>query len=150
MPAPSRRGARAAAPSHLRSVAPVPHVVIHTRRFAPPLRELRHVDLPAQVAISTRNRKVAAALAFTLGWAGAHKVYLMRPEQALLSVLFCWTLIPALLAIAEGVTYLMMSDAEFARDYDVTRSWLCRLARAVFRQPTRPARGYEFKPYVPW
>ena len=34
--------------------------------------------------------------------------------------------------------------------YDVTRSWLCRVGRVVFRKPTRPARGYEFKPYVPW
>jgi TM2 domain-containing membrane protein YozV len=129
---------------------PVPYVTIHTRRFAPPLRELRHVDLPPQVPIPSRNRRIAAALALTFGWAGAHKVYLVRPEQALLSLLFCWTLVPALLAIAEGVTYLMMSDREFARDYDVTRSWVCRLARAVFRKPTRPARGYEFKPYTPW
>lgn len=128
----------------------MPHVTIATSRFAPPLRELRHVDLPPTVQIPSRNRKVAALLALAFGWAGAHKVYLMRPEQALLSLLFCWTLVPALFAIAEGATYLMMSDREFARDYDVTRSWLCRLARAVFRKPTRPARGWEFKPYTPW
>jgi TM2 domain-containing membrane protein YozV len=131
----------------------VPHVTIHTRRFAPPLRELRALrreDLPAQVPIRARNRRVAAALALALGWAGGHKLYLMRPEQALLSLLFCWTLVPALLAVAEGVTYLMMTDAEFARDFDATRSWLCRVTRAVFRKPTRPARGYEFGPYVPW
>ena len=129
------------------------HVTIHTRRFAPPLRELRELrraDLPKQVTIPRRHRRVAAVLAFTLGWVGAHKAYLMRPEQALLSLLFCWTLVPALLSIAEGVTYLMMSDEEFARDYDVTRSWLCRAGRVLFRKPTRPARGYEFKPYVPW
>ena len=128
----------------------MPHVVIHTRRFTPPLRELRQVDLPAQVDIPSRNRRLAAALAFSVGWMGGHKLYLMRPEHALLSLLFCWTLVPALLAIAEGVTFMMMTDDEFARDYDVTRSWLCRVARVVFRKPTRPARGYEFKPYVPW
>ena len=132
------------------------HVTIHTRRFAPPLktlrelRELRHVDLPKQVAIPRRRRRVAAALALTLGFVGVHKLYLMRPEQALLSLLFAWTFVPALLAVAEGVTFLMMTDEEFGRDYDATRSWLCRVGRVVFRKPTRPARGYEFKPYVPW
>jgi TM2 domain-containing membrane protein YozV len=131
----------------------VSHVTIHTRRFAPPLRELRElrrVDVPKQVPIPRRHRRRAAALALTLGWAGAHKLYLMRPEQALLSALFCWTLVPALLAVAEGITYLMMTDDEFARDYMSTRSWLCRVGRVVFRKPTRPARGYEFGPYVPW
>ena len=144
------RGSQHRSPPPGRTVS---HVTIHTRRIAPPLRELRglrRADLPSQVPISRRNRKVAAALAFTLGWGGGHKLYLVRPEQALASLLFCWTLVPALLSIAEGVTYLMMTDEEFARDYDVTRSWLCRASRVLFRKPTRPARGYEFKPYVPW
>ena len=132
------------------------HVTIHTRRFAPPLktlrelRQLRTAELPKQVAIPHRRRRLAATLALTLGFVGTHKLYLMRPEQALLSLLFAWTFVPALLAVAEGVTFLMMTDEEFARDYDVTRSWLCRVGRVVFRKPTRPARGYEFKPYVPW
>ena len=128
----------------------MPHVTIARRRFTPALREIRHLDVPGQVAMPVRNRKLAATLAFTLGWIGGHKLYLLRPEQALLSLLFCWTLVPALIGIAEGVTFLMMTDAEFARDYGQTRSWMCRVFGAMCRKPTRPARGYEFKPYTPW
>ena len=127
------------------------HVTLHRRRFSPPpLAELRRLALPPQVRVPGRRRRIAALLAFTTGWAGGHKLYLMRPEQALASLAFCWTLIPALVAIAEGVTFLLMSDEEFARTYTATSSWTCRLWRVVFRQPTRPARGYDFKPYRPW
>ena len=108
------------------------------------------MTLPEQVRVPGRRRRRAALLAFTLGWMGGHKLYLMRFEQALASALFCWTLIPALVAIAEGVTFLLMSDAEFAETYEATRSYTFRLYRVVFRQPTRPARGWEFKPYRPW
>ena len=127
------------------------HVTLHHRRFSPPpLAELRRLELPPQVRVSGRRRRIAALLAFTVGWAGLHKLYLMRFEQALVSFLFCWTLIPALVAIAEGVTFLLMSDAEFTETYEATSSWTCRLWRVVFRQPTRPAKGYEFTPYRPW
>ena len=128
-------------------------VTITRPRFAPPLgqlRRLRGLDLPREVPLPARDRRVAALLALAFGWAGGHKLYLMRFEQALLSLLFCWTLVPLFVGLAEGVAYLLMTDREFARRYDVTRSYACRLVGAMLRASTRPARGWEFKPYRPW
>jgi len=52
-----------------------------------------------------------------LGGLGAHKFYLGRTTQGVLYLLFCWTFIPFLLGIMEGVVYLSMSDASFSAKY---------------------------------
>ncbi len=65
-------------------------------------------------ATSERNRISAAILAFFLGGLGAHKFYLGKPVLGLVYLLFCWTFIPAIVALIEGITYLSISDQEFA------------------------------------
>ena len=64
-----------------------------------------------------RERMVAALLAFLLGGVGAHKFYLGQGGLGVIYLLFCWTFIPALIAMVEGIIYLTMSDAEFAQKY---------------------------------
>ena len=66
---------------------------------------------------SGRNRTVAAVFALLLGGIGIHKFYLGRVGQGILYILFCWTLIPSLIGIIEGVVYLTMSDQEFNTKY---------------------------------
>ena len=68
-------------------------------------------------SLSGRNRTVAAVFALLLGGIGIHKFYLGRIGQGILYILFCWTLIPSLIAIIEGVVYLTMSDQEFNAKY---------------------------------
>ncbi len=64
-----------------------------------------------------KSRIAAGMLAIFLGGFGIHKFYLARPFQGILYVLFCWTLIPALVGFIEGIAYLCMSDTGFARKY---------------------------------
>jgi TM2 domain-containing membrane protein YozV len=72
------------------------------------------------VGASSRNRTSAALFAFFLGGLGAHKFYLGQPGLGILYLLFCWTFIPAIVGLIEGIVYLSMSDASFAARYNGT------------------------------
>jgi len=73
-----------------------PHIVV----FAPP-----------------KSRSVAILLAFFLGGIGIHKFYLNSPGWGLIYLAFCWTFIPLLIAFLEGLSYLIMSDQAFQKEY---------------------------------
>ena len=64
-----------------------------------------------------KSRGLAALLALLLGGIGAHKFYLERPGQGVLYFLLCWTFIPAIVALVEGLSYALMSEAEFQQRY---------------------------------
>lgn len=64
-----------------------------------------------------RNRIAAVIFAILLGSFGIHKFYLGLTGWGILYLLFCWTGIPAIVGIIEGVLMLVMSDEEFARRY---------------------------------
>ena len=49
------------------------------------------------------NKYVYAALAFFLGGLGAHRFYRKQYGKALLYILFCWTGIPGVIGMIEGV-----------------------------------------------
>lgn len=70
-----------------------------------------------QPAGGRKNRVTAILLALCLGGLGAHKFYLGQPALGVIYLLFVWTFIPALIAFAEMLMYLTMSDEEFARRY---------------------------------
>jgi TM2 domain-containing membrane protein YozV/cold shock CspA family protein len=82
---------------------------------------------------SEKNRIVAALLALFLGHWGIHKFYLGKTNAGII-MLACGTvgwllIIPgavnALIAVLEGVIYLIKSDQDFYRDYVVgDRTWL--------------------------
>jgi TM2 domain-containing membrane protein YozV len=67
----------------------------------------------------TKSRAVAILLALFLGGIGAHKFYLNRPGWGVLYLLFCWTLIPAFVALIEMLVYLCTSDTNFQHKYAV-------------------------------
>lgn len=70
------------------------------------------------VKVMGRKSRVAAALlAFFLGGLGVHKFYLGRIGWGFIYLLFCWTLLPALIAFIEFIIYLTMSDQAFAEKY---------------------------------
>lgn len=64
-----------------------------------------------------KSKGTAAILALLLGGIGAHKFYLDQTFQGLLYVVFCWTFIPACLALVEAVVYLTMDDYAFQQKY---------------------------------
>ena len=53
-----------------------------------------------------KNMFIAAILAFTLGWFGAHKFYLGKMKSGIIYLLFFWTFIPFFISIVEGFGYL--------------------------------------------
>jgi len=65
----------------------------------------------------SKNKIVAGVLALFLGGIGIHKFYLGKSEQGVLYLVFCWTFIPGIIALIEGIIYLAMSDEEFERKY---------------------------------
>lgn len=67
-----------------------------------------------RAATTGRSRTSAAVFALFLGGLGAHKFYLGQPGLGVLYLLFCWTLVPSVVALIEGILYLTMSDEDFA------------------------------------
>lgn len=63
------------------------------------------------------NKITAGILALLVGGLGAHHFYLKHIGRGILYLLFCWTFIPALISLIEGIVYLTMSDDEFSRKY---------------------------------
>lgn len=65
------------------------------------------------VEIMQVNKYVYSALAFFLGGFGAHNFYVKKNKKALFYLLFCWTGIPGVIGMVEGVLALMRpSDSE--------------------------------------
>lgn len=65
-----------------------------------------------------KNKIAAFLLAWFLGGIGVHKFYLGQSGWGIVYLLFSWTFIPYLVAIIEGIGYLIMSDAQFNRLYN--------------------------------
>jgi TM2 domain-containing membrane protein YozV len=64
--------------------------------------------------VVTKRRAVAGVLALLLGGLGIHKFYTGAWGWGILYILFCWTYIPAVFALIEGIRYLLvLSDAQF-------------------------------------
>lgn len=66
---------------------------------------------------SGRNKTAAGCIALLLGGIGIHKFYLGQTAAGILYLLFCWTFIPSLIALVEGIILLTMSDEAFAAKY---------------------------------
>ncbi len=67
--------------------------------------------------VSGRSRIAAALFALLLGGLGIHKFYLGQTGWGVLYLLFCLTLIPAIVGFIEGILFLVMSDQTFAAQY---------------------------------
>lgn len=63
-----------------------------------------------------KNKNEAGVLAIVLGGLGMHKFYLGKYGQGLLYVAFCWTFIPAVIGIAEGIHFLTETNEQFEEE----------------------------------
>ncbi len=75
-------------------------------------------ETPSSKAAVESRRSTAGILALLLGGIGIHHFYLDRPVAGLLNILFCWTFIPAILAIVTAIQYFSMTDDNFNRTVD--------------------------------
>jgi TM2 domain-containing membrane protein YozV len=69
----------------------------------------------AMVPYTSKNKVTAGLFALLLGGLGIHKFYLGQVGSGIVYLLFCWTLIPGIIAFIEGIILLTMTD--FARKY---------------------------------
>jgi TM2 domain-containing membrane protein YozV len=67
--------------------------------------------------MTTRSKGLAAVLAIFLGGLGIHKFYLGRGGMGVLYLLFCWTLIPVVLGLIDGIVLLAMDPRNFQFKY---------------------------------
>lgn len=65
-----------------------------------------------------KNKYIAGALGIFLGGFGIHKFYLGKSGQGILYILFCWTGIPEVLGVIEGILYLLRSENTFNHKYN--------------------------------
>lgn len=72
--------------------------------------------MPSQT-LMTKSRVTAALLAFFLGGLGIHKFYCGQTGWGILYLLFCWTFVPSVVALVEGIIYLTMTDEAFNAKY---------------------------------
>ena len=64
-----------------------------------------------------RSKVVAGVLGILTGSLGLHKFYLGQPVWGIVYLLLCWTFVPTVLGLIEGVYYLTMTDEQFAKRY---------------------------------
>ena len=60
-----------------------------------------------------KSKTAAGLLAIFLGGLGVHKFYLGKTGMGILYLVFCWTYIPEIVGIIEGIIYLCSSDENF-------------------------------------
>ena len=63
------------------------------------------------------DKAIAAILALVVGSLGVHKFYMNNTRAGLLYLCFCWTGIPSVLALIEGIMYLVAEDEDFYQKY---------------------------------
>jgi len=66
---------------------------------------------------SPKSKLTAGLLALFLGGFGVHKFYMGSWGWGLVLLLFCWTYIPAIIALFDGIRILVMSEETFAEKY---------------------------------
>lgn len=95
-------------------------------QYAQPQQQIIIQQAPAQAAVPQsayisginpswpiKNKLVAALLAIFLGGLGIHKFYLGKIGMGVLYLLFCWTWVPCVLGVIEGIIYLCSNDENF-------------------------------------
>ena len=67
--------------------------------------------------LAKKNKIIAAILALLFGGLGLHKFYLGKILWGIIYLLFCWTGIPTIVGLVEGIIYLFTSDEDFKHKY---------------------------------
>ncbi len=66
-------------------------------------------------ATSGKSKGTAGLLALFLGGLGFHKFYTGAWGWGFIYLALCWTFVPGIVALVEGIRYLTLSDIEFQR-----------------------------------
>ena len=81
------------------------------------VRQMNSVSSTLSNITTDKNKTTAGVLALILGGIGIHKFYLGQTGKGILYILLCWTGIPGLLALIEGIQILCMNEEKFKAKY---------------------------------
>jgi TM2 domain-containing membrane protein YozV len=87
-------------------VQPQPQVVFVQQGMAQPTS-------PYSPNWPIKSKVAAGVLAILLGGIGVHKFYMGKIGMGVLYLLLCWTGIPAIIGVIEGIIYLTSNDHNF-------------------------------------
>ncbi|MBQ0022348.1 MAG: TM2 domain-containing protein [Prevotellaceae bacterium] len=68
-----------------------------------------------------KNKTTAGILAILLGGIGVHRFYMGHTVPGIVYLLLFWTGIPSILALIEGIMYLMDTDEKFQERVDAKK-----------------------------
>lgn len=66
-----------------------------------------------------KSKTTAGILGILLGGWGIHKFYLGKTGMGILYILFCWTYVPAIIGLIEGIMYLTSNEENFQLKHHV-------------------------------
>ena len=66
-----------------------------------------------------KSKSIATLLAFLLGGFGIHRFYLRQQKLGWYYLIFCWTLLPLLIGIFDGLMLSFSNYASFNRKYNL-------------------------------
>lgn len=69
-----------------------------------------------------KDRWTFIVLAFFLGGLGIHRFYLKQYLLGIIYLLFCWTLIPAIIALIEAIIFMFKDENTFNEKYNGFKS----------------------------
>ena len=94
--------------------APVQQVIIQNS-IQPPMPQYPYRQYNGY--LSPKDKTTACLLSFFLGTFGAQHFYLRNNTAGILSIVFCWTYVPAIIGLVQGIMLICMSDQEFQARY---------------------------------
>lgn len=65
-----------------------------------------------------KDKIIAALLALFFGIFGVHHFYLGNKTKGILYLVFCWTIIPGIIAFVEGILFLVEDQKTFDEKYN--------------------------------
>lgn len=74
--------------------------------------DLRNIASSTGDNVSNKSRLCAALLAFFLGGLGIHRFYMGKTTSGIFMLLFCWTLIPSIIAFVDFIIILCGSATD--------------------------------------
>ena len=82
-----------------------------------PVGQAAHAQptLAAAPGKAPKSKVTAGVLGILLGGLGIHKFYMGKIGAGVVYLLLCWTYIPAIIGLIEGILYLTQDDATFNR-----------------------------------
>lgn len=83
----------------------------------PPYQQSGYQDARQAYANCGKNKLAAGLFAILLGGLGIHKFYLDQIGLGIVYILFCWTGIPSIIGLVEGIIYLTATDEDFYLKY---------------------------------